>query len=113
MGRCWNLFIDKKCPAVYLREEDLTDQLANILDKISLDEIGMKEKIKNELEQHQRFNESVLRMKNTEKVKVKEIDIRNYAKYILRERNIWEKRELLGHLRSKLILKEKKISLTN
>lgn len=64
-----------------------------------------------ELEQHQRFNESVLRMKSAEKIKVKEIDIRNYAKYILRERSIWEKRELLNHLRSKLILKDKKIEI--
>lgn len=104
-------FNDKKCPAVYLREEDLTDQLASILDKISLDEIGMKEKIKAELEQHQKFNESVLGMKSTKKIKVKEIDIRNYAKYILRERSIWEKRELLSHLRSKLILRDKKIEM--
>lgn len=104
-------FNDKKCPAVYLREEDLTDQLEAILDKISLDEIGMKEKIKAELEQHQRFNESVLGRKTTEKIKAKEIDIRNYAKYILRERNIWEKRELLSHLRSKLFLNERKITL--
>lgn len=104
-------FNDKKCPAVYLREEDLTDQLAAILDKISLDEIGMKEKIKAELEQHQRFNESVLGRKTTEKIKAKEVDIRNYAKYILRERNIWEKRELLSHLRSRLFLNERKITL--
>jgi hypothetical protein len=104
-------FNDKKCPSVYLREEDLTDQSADILDKISLDEIGMKEKIKIELEQHQKFNESVLGMKNAEKAKAKEIDIRNYAKYILRERNIWEKRELLSHLRSKIKLENKRIML--
>ena len=39
-------------------------------------------------------------------------DIRNYAKHILRKRSIWEKRELLTHLRSKLVLKAKKITIS-
>lgn len=104
-------FKDKNCHCGYIKEEDLIEQLANILDKVSLDEIGMKEKIKTEIEQHQKFQESVLGKTNKEKIKVKEIDIRNYAKYILRERNIWEKRELLSNLRSKMFLKEKQITL--
>ncbi len=104
-------FKDKSCPCGYIREEDLIEQLANIIDTVSLDEIGMKDKIKTEIEQHKKFQESVLGKISKEKIKVKEIDIRNYAKYILRERSIWEKRELLSHLRSKLILKEKKILL--
>ncbi|MDD3085976.1 MAG: recombinase family protein [Candidatus ainarchaeum sp.] len=102
-------FKDKNCPCGYIKEEDLIEQLANILDKVSLDEIGMKEKIKEEIEEHLKFQESVLGKTNKEKIKVKEIDIRNYAKYILRERNIWEKRELLSNLRSKLVLKDKQI----
>jgi hypothetical protein len=71
----------------------------------------MKERIKTEIEQHQKFQESVLGKISKDKIKVKEIDIRNYAKYILRERSIWEKRELLSNLRSKLMLKEKKITV--
>lgn len=105
-------FKDKHCPCGYINEENLIEQLANILDTVSLDEIGMKDKIKEEIEKHQSFNESVLGKKTKEKIKVKEVDIRNYAKYILRERSIWEKRELLSHLRSKLILKEKKLYLS-
>jgi len=104
-------FKNKNCPCGYIREEDLIEQLANIVDTVSLDEIGMKDKIKTEIEQHQKFQESVLGKISKDKIKVKEIDIRNYAKYILRERFIWEKRELLSHMRSKLILKEKQITL--
>lgn len=104
-------FKDKHCPCGYIREEDLIEQLAIIIDTVSLDEIGMKERIKTEIEQHQKFQESVLGKVSKDKIKIKEIDIRNYAKYILRERSIWEKRELLSHLRSKLILKEKQITL--
>ena len=97
-------------PCGYLREEELIEQLANIFDTVSLDEIGMKDKIKAEIESHNEFQESVLGQKSA-KVKVREVDIRNYAKHILRKRPIYEKREVLCHLRSKLILREKQIFL--
>ena len=45
-------------------------------------------------------------------VDVQEIDIRNYAKFILKEAPDAEKRELLSCLTSKIILKEKIISLS-
>ncbi len=104
-------FKDKNCQCGYIREEELIEQLANILDVVSLDEIGMKEKIKAEIESHNEFQESVLGREVKEKVKIKEVDIRNYAKHILRKRSLYEKRELLSHLRSKLILKNKQIIL--
>lgn len=103
-------FKDKNCPCGYIREEELVEQLANILDTVSLDEIGMKDRIKAEIESHNEFQESVLGTKST-KVKVREVDIRNYAKHILRKRPIYEKRELLCHLRSKMILKDKELKL--
>lgn len=103
-------FNDKKCPCGYIREEDLIEQIAGILDTISLDEIGMKEKIKAEIDAHNAFQQSVLGLR-ANKIKVKEVDIRNYAKHILRDRPIEEKRALLANLRSKLILKEKEVQL--
>ena len=103
-------FKDKDCLCGYIREEDLIEQLANVLDTISLDEIGMKDRIKTEIESHNEFQESVLGREVKEKVKIKEIDIRNYAKHILRKRPIYEKRELLSHLRSRLFLKDKKVT---
>lgn len=104
-------FRDKHCKCGYIREEDLIEQLAQIFDKVSLDEIGMKERIKAELENHAKFQQQILGKPTKDKFKIKDVDIRNYAKYILRERSIWEKRELLSHLRSKLTLKEKLLSL--
>lgn len=103
-------FKDKNCPCGYVREEELIEQLASIMDVVSLDEIGMKDKIRSEIESHNEFQESVLGQKSA-KVKVREVDFRNYAKHILRKRPIYEKRELLSHLRSKLILKEKQLTL--
>ena len=104
-------FKDKDCPCGYIREEELTEQLAEILDTVSLDEIGMKDRIKAEILAHNEFQESVLGREVKEKIKIKEIDIRNYAKHILRKRPVYEKREVLSHLRSRMILREKKLSL--
>jgi len=103
-------FKDKNCKCGHIREEDLIEQLADLLDKVSLDKIGMKEKIKAEIQSHNEFQESVLGKEVNEKVKIKDIDIRNYAKHILRKRPMHEKRELLKNLRSKMVLKDKKLT---
>src|SRR5690606_22538439 len=68
-------FKDKDCPCGYIREEELTEQLAEILDTVSLDEIGMKDRIKAEILAHNEFQESVLGREVKEKIKIKEIDI--------------------------------------
>lgn len=103
-------FNDKNCKCGYIREEYLIEQLELILDEISLDEIGMKDKLKAELQAHKEFQQSVLG-KETDKVKVTDVDIRTYAKHILRKRPIDEKRALLANLRSKLVLKDRIINL--
>jgi hypothetical protein len=103
-------FHDKDCKCGYIREEDLIEQLAQLLDTISLDEIGMKDRIKAELEAHNEFQQTVLG-EDAAKTKVKEVDIRAYAKHILRKRPIYEKRELLRCLKSKMVLKNKVLSI--
>lgn len=103
-------FQDKNCKSGYMREEDLIEALATLMDEVELDEIGMKEKIKAEIERHKKFNQGILGMKQ-EKIKVADIDVRNYAKYILREGSILEKRELLSCLRSKITMAEGEVKI--
>jgi site-specific DNA recombinase len=100
---------DRNCKAGYINEEDLVKQFENLMDTISLDEIGIKEKIKDEVARFKKFNQIVLGSK--EKIEVGEIDIRNYSKYILQHGTDGEKRELLSCLRGKITLKDKMISL--
>ncbi len=61
-----------------------------------------------------RFNKlrSAMRDKS-EKVKADEMDTRRYAKYLLENGSLPEKRELLGHLKGRVILKDRKIALEN
>ncbi len=79
------------------------------MDKIDIDEIGIKEKIKEEVGRIKKFQQVLLNKKD--KITVDDIDVRNYAKYLLREGKDIEKRELLGCLRGQIQLKEKEISL--
>ncbi|MFA6608456.1 MAG: recombinase family protein [Candidatus Paceibacterota bacterium] len=101
---------DKNCKCGYTNEDELIKQFQELLDKIDLDEIGMKEKIRTEVERIKSFQRSVLG--DTKQIKVKDVDIRNYAKYILKEGTDLEKRELLGCFKSKILLKNKMISIT-
>ena len=100
---------DRNCKCGYINEDDLLKQFDELLDKIDLNEIGIKEKLKMEVERFKKFQKFVLG--NKEKIEIKDIDIRNYTKYILKEGQSIEKRELLSNLRSTLILKDKILSL--
>ena len=90
------------CKCGYINEVDLLKQFEELIDKIDIDEIGIKEKIKEEILRFKKFQQAIL--KTQTKIAVEDIDIRNYAKYILREGRDTEKRELLGCLKNKLVL---------
>ncbi|MDP3725909.1 MAG: recombinase family protein [bacterium] len=100
----------RDCKGGLMREENLIEQLSNLMDEIDLDEIGMKERIKAEIERHNKFQSRLLGIKETS-AKVGDIDIRNYAKYILRDGTTLEKRELLTCLRSKITMANKQIKI--
>ncbi|MCK9578780.1 recombinase family protein, partial [bacterium] len=100
---------DRNCKCSNINEENLLKQFEQLMDKIDLDEIGIKEKIKVEVERFKKFQKVVLG--NKDKIEVGDIDIRNYAKYILREGLILEKRELLSYLKGRLIFKNGRVEI--
>ena len=102
---------DKNCKCGYINEDDLVEQLAGIMDKIEFNEIGMRKKIKEEIERYKKFQSGLLGESET-KIKVKDVEVRNYAKYILREGQIQEKRELLACLKSQLTLVNKQVQIS-
>lgn len=99
--------IDCKNPAI--NEPDLIGELIELIDKVDLDELGIKSRIENEIARFNKFRTAVLGHKQ-EKSSI-DVDVRNYSKYLLKEGTLVEKRELLSCLKSKLILREKKIIL--
>lgn len=102
---------DKNCKGGYINEIELIKQFEELMDRIDIDEIGVKEKIKSEVERFKKFQQSVLGIKT--KVEVADLDIRNYAKYLLREGADIEKRELLSCTKSKILLSNKIIALSH
>lgn len=100
---------DINCKEGYIEEKTLIAQLSEIIDKVDLDKSGMKKRLESEIERHKKFHSGIMG-KQKEEYHVKDTDIRNYAKYLLLEGNIFEKRDLLTCLNSKLILLEKNIS---
>jgi site-specific DNA recombinase len=101
---------DRNCKNQYIREEELITELLKILDKVNINELGMRQKLEDEIARFNIFQRSVLG--STEKIQNnKETSIRNYAKYILKEGTKIEKRELLANLRSRIIYKDKELTL--
>src|SRR3989344_4708478 len=56
-------FHDKFCKSGWMNEDDLIEQLSSLMDQIDLDEIGIKEKIRSEIERHRKFQSGLLGIK--------------------------------------------------
>lgn len=101
---------DRNCKNKYIREEELITELLKILDKVNINEFGMRQRLEDEISRFNIFQRSVLG--STDKIKqTQDVDIRNYAKYILKEGSVSEKRELLGNLKSRISYKDKVLKL--
>lgn len=65
--------------------------------------------MKEEIERFKKFQE-VMNTENTD-IKVKDIDIKNYLKYLLKNGSVLEKREVLGNVKTKILLTNKSLKL--
>lgn len=100
---------DENCTNAVINEEDLIEQLKSLMDDLDIQAVPMREKIANEVKRFKLFQQTLLGTKA--QIAVKDIDIRNYAKFILQEGAVEEKRDFLGCLKTKIILLNKVISI--
>lgn len=91
----------------------MINQLALVFDKIDVNELGIKMKFEQEVERYRKFRKGVLNINRDAATESQEIDIKTYAKYLLKEGTMIEKRELLANIKSRLKLTNKKIVLEN
>ncbi len=98
------------CKEGYVEERVLIQQLLGIIDQVDLDKSGIRKKLQMEIERHKKFQFGILGLAQ-EDHSAKDVDVRNYAKYILNEGSVFEKRDLLICLKSNLILTEKRVSI--
>ena len=73
--------------------------------------VALKHKLEQEIGRYNKFQYGVLGLKKEIKSKMDGVDVKTYAKYILKEGSVIEKRELMGCLKSKFIMKDHTIIL--
>lgn len=101
---------DMNCKEGYVEEKVLIQQFIEVIDRIDLDNVGIKKKLESEMDRHKKFHTGIMGML-IPAYEIDEVNIRNYSKYLLNLGSLQEKRELLDSLRGTLTLKDKKITL--
>jgi site-specific DNA recombinase len=103
---------DRECKQPAIREEELIKQIVVLMDRVDIDKLKAADKIKKEIQRFQKFN-YIMSGNNDDELpkKLSDVNIKNYAKYILLEGTKQEKRDLLECLRSKLILMDKTVKM--
>lgn len=99
------------CQQAYIREEELLQQFIALMDKIDFNKTAIYGKLKQEVDKYNKFSKIIScgRAISKGKIKPDTIDVPAYAKYVLNEGAIQEKRDLLLNLKTKFILMDKRI----
>lgn len=101
--------VDRSCKEPLINEEDLIKQFEKLIDRIPINQLKAQKQLTEELEKLDRFNKDVLKEK--QEVKKPKVDIREFAKYVLKKGGRGEKRTLLACLDEELTLKARKIRI--
>lgn len=97
------------CKNGYIEEKQLIKQFEKLIHDMNMDELPMKDKIKKEIKRIKKFQQSLLDVKQD--IDIKDVDLKNYAVFLLKEGDIYEKRELMSMVKGKMILEDKKLEL--
>jgi site-specific DNA recombinase len=101
-------FKDFYCREPYIREEKLAEAFVNLLGKVTLQEIECKEGLQYELDKFRRLSSAVLGYGDNQGQP--EINLHNFAKYVLTEGTRDEKRTLISCLNQTIYLKNKELT---
>jgi hypothetical protein len=101
---------NRDCHERYISETQLMVELYKILDRVDIDLIGMKEYLELKIDKYYDFQSFVTGTPKPDRPpEQREYDLRKFAQVVFEDGSIDEKREILKHLKSRLILKDKKI----
>ena len=79
---------------------------------MDINDIGAKHKFHEELERFNKFQKMFIESSDkAKKLKPLNMEIKDYAKYLLKEGSVIEKRELLACVKTKLVLTQKILTL--
>jgi len=100
---------DKNCKSGYISEEDLIKQLQKQIDKLDFKKLPVQEKIEVEIKRFKKFQ--IMATGKNQNIDVSDVDVKNYIKFLLKEGDDQEKRELLTCLNGEILLKNKIINI--
>ncbi len=98
------------CKCGYIREEDLVAQLVERIGELQMNESLIKKKFNEEYARMRKFQRAFLVAQSAKDIE-KDFDPKQYARHVLTEGTVEEKRELLASLQTKIVMRDKKISL--
>ena len=105
---------DYDCKEPYIREDDLIAQLVEVINQVVIDKEQFNRLLQEEFTRFSKFK-AILNEDTTddeEKKKLKEIDVRTFAKHILKFGSNQERREIFTLIKQPLYLKNMKLYLT-
>ena len=100
---------DKNCKCGYINENDLIEQLQELVDDIDVNQTNLGKRVSAEVSRYKKFTRSLLG--EASDVSVKDIDVKEYVKFLLKEGSMEEKREIMGCFKSEVVLKNKQVRL--
>lgn len=100
---------DKSCKCGYISEEDLIKQLQKQIDKLDFKKLLVQDKIEGEIKRFKKFQ--MMATGKNQNIDVSDVDVKNYIKFLLKEGDDQEKRELLTCLNGEILLKNKIINI--
>ncbi len=92
-----------------IREDALILQLLEMLDDIDINTISVWDSLKEEIRRYNLFQSQLLKKDSRDVVSAKQINLREYMKYMISNGSKDEKREILGMIQADIILKDKKV----
>ncbi len=100
---------DKNCKSGYISEEDLIKQLQKQIDKLDFKKLSVQSKIEGEIKRFKKFQ--MMATGKNQNIDVSDVDVKNYIKFLLKEGDDQEKRELLTCLNGEILLKNKIVEI--
>jgi len=101
---------NRDCNNPAINEDDLIVAFQNMADKLELNKVELNEKMNIEIQRFKKLQAMFLGKKKSEKIDP--VDLRDYAKFVLSEGSILEKRAVLGSIQNEIFLKNKTIEIT-
>jgi len=100
---------NRDCPNESVSETILINEMLPIIDTMSLDKSELRQKLEKEIARYALFQTGVLKQDLPQSKKHRDISIKIFAKYMLQHGTLLEKREVLSCIKSKILLKDKKL----